>query len=71
MSVLLWLITPTPVTSLSLGTRSVLGIGFCALVLVVSHLTFHLIERPAQRLGSRLTKAVDRRSAHRAGSLEP
>ncbi|WP_457029182.1 acyltransferase family protein [Kitasatospora sp. P5_F3] len=70
LSVLLWLITPTPVTSLSLGTRFVLGIGFCAAVLAVSHLTFHLIERPAQRLGTRLTKAVDRRSARRSGSPE-
>ncbi|MFJ9522031.1 acyltransferase family protein [Kitasatospora sp. NPDC101801] len=70
LSVLLWLITPTPVTSLSLGTRVVLGVGFCAVVLAVSHLTFHLIERPAQRLGSRLTKAVERRSAKPAGTPE-
>ncbi|MER8185317.1 acyltransferase [Kitasatospora sp. NPDC094015] len=63
LSVMLWLISPNAVTSLSLGSRAVMGVGFCAVVLVISHLTFHLIELPAQRLGQRVTKAFDRPSA--------
>ncbi|MFE2916351.1 acyltransferase family protein [Kitasatospora indigofera] len=60
LCVLLKVISPTEVTSLSLGTRTVLGIGFCALVLAASQVTFRLIEKPAQRLGHRVTKAVER-----------
>ncbi|GJF29576.1 hypothetical protein KNE206_22760 [Kitasatospora sp. NE20-6] len=36
---------------------------FVATVLVVSHLTYRLVELPGQNLGRRLTKAVNRRSA--------
>ncbi|MFC9327163.1 acyltransferase family protein [Kitasatospora sp. NPDC057015] len=68
LCVLLKVISPTAVTSLSLGTRAVLGIGFCAVVLGASQVTFRLVEKPAQRIGHRVTKAVERIGAKRAGS---
>ncbi|WP_078911688.1 acyltransferase family protein [Streptomyces sp. NRRL WC-3742] len=61
LCVLLKLIGPGSVTSIGTGRRMALGFAFCAAVLAVSHLTHRWIEKPAQKLGHRVTKLVDRK----------
>ncbi|MCU7824284.1 acyltransferase family protein [Kitasatospora sp. DSM 101779] len=62
LCVLLWLISPTAVRDIPLWSRFGIGIVFIAVVLVVSQLTFTLVEQPAQRLGRRVTAFVERRA---------
>ncbi|MFJ1704345.1 acyltransferase family protein [Kitasatospora sp. NPDC088346] len=66
LCVLLRLVGPHPATSLSSGARIGLGVLFCVVVVLLSHLTFRLVEQPFQRLGHRVTKRVERIGARSA-----
>jgi peptidoglycan/LPS O-acetylase OafA/YrhL len=61
LSVVLWVISPVVVTTLPMWSRLGLGLLFCCIVLVISHVTFRLIEQPAQRFGRRLSKRLGNR----------
>ncbi|WP_052390051.1 acyltransferase family protein [Streptomyces sp. NRRL B-24484] len=55
LCVLLWLVGPAGVASMSVPAKIGLGVVFCCAVAAVSHVTFRLVEQPAQRLGRRLS----------------
>ena len=62
LTVLLWLIGASTVSRMSMASRFGLGVLFCCIVVAVSHVTFRLIEQPAQRLGRRLSKRLGSRT---------
>lgn len=63
LCVLLRLVGPHAATTLSSGARVGLGVLFCVAVVLLSHLTFRLVEQPFQRLGHRVTKRVEKLGA--------
>ncbi|TQF05071.1 acyltransferase [Kitasatospora acidiphila] len=48
--------------------RWLLPAFFIAMVLIISHLTYKLVEMPGQKLGKKVSKALDRRAAARQES---
>ncbi|MDH6124219.1 acyltransferase [Kitasatospora sp. GP82] len=62
-----WLIPDGTFPSTGPG-RFIPALIFLAAVLLLGHLTYRLVELPGQKLGRRVLKALDRRSAAAAGS---